>query len=100
MSAAVFSGQAAESYLETCARRKTRSDVVRWLTENFETLLQATGRRALKWSILAEHLAGDGVGAKQGRERTRNGLRVEWYRGRERRIEANANEMAEAERRL
>jgi len=98
MSAAVFSGQAAESYLETCARRQTRSDVVRWLTENFETLLQATGRRALKWSILAEHLARDGLRTQQGRAPTPNGLRVEWYRVKERMIAANAK--AEAERRL
>ncbi|KXV49366.1 hypothetical protein AD945_04810 [Gluconobacter albidus] len=100
MSAAVFSGQAAASYLETCARRQTRSDVVRWLTENFETLLQATGRRALKWSILAEHLARDGLRTQQGRAPTPNGLRVEWYRVKERVIAAKAKAKAEAERPL
>lgn len=96
MSAAVFSGQTAGSYLETCARRQTRSDVVMWLTENFETLLKATGRRALKWSTLAEHLARDGLRTQQGRAPTPNGLRVEWYRVKERITAAKA----EADRRL
>lgn len=98
MSAGVFSGQTAESYLETCARRQTRSDVVRWLAENFETLLKATGRRTVKWSILAEHLARDGLRTQQGRAPTPNGLRVEWYRVKERITAANAK--AEAEHRL
>ncbi|GBR08773.1 hypothetical protein [Acetobacter oeni] len=96
MSAAVFSGQTAGSYLETCARCQTRSDVVMWLTENFETLLKATGRRALKWSTLAEHLARDGLRTQQGRAPTPNGLRVEWYRVKERITAAKA----EADRRL
>ncbi|QEH97868.1 hypothetical protein [Gluconobacter thailandicus] len=98
MSAGVFLGQTAEIYLETCARRQTRSDVVRWLTENFETLLKATGRRTVKWSILAEHLARDGLRTQQGRAPTPNGLRVEWYRVKERITAANAK--AEAEHRL